>query len=75
MYCLKDKLVKKEDRKFLSGLRRETELRNLLWWEHGNKTIEKNGYEKFYGYVVRNWVSRVFPNWEEEIKEHCFLKF
>lgn len=75
LYCLEDGLVKKEKGKFIKGLRKKTELRNLLWWEHGNKTVEEKDYKEFRGYVLEHWLSKVFRDWGKLVYSHYFIKF
>ncbi len=74
LYCLKDEIVKKEEIKFLKGMRKQIEVRDLLWIEHKNRHITKDEYERFKKYVEM-WVSKIDKNFKEKLKDYKFIKF
>jgi len=73
LFCLGDELLKGERPSFLTSLRGISEPRNMLWIEHGNRSIGEEGYGKFKEYVDR-WMARLLPGFREEIRRFVFVK-
>lgn len=76
LFCLKDEVVASEKLKqFLSGLRDQIKSRDLLWIEHGNKSIRKEDYEKFKKYVYFIVKEKIKIKIEEKLPDYRFIKF
>lgn len=75
LYCLRDELFKKEKSyRFLDGLRNHLDPRNLLWIEHGNRSVVEREFNKFKKFVEM-WTVKIFPRFKEELKDFEFIKF
>lgn len=79
LYCLRDELVEDISRGFrdpgyIKGFRKETEIRNYLWIEHGNRTVTEEEYRRFNDYV-KKWLLIYDENIFQDAGRFQFIKF
>lgn len=74
LYCIEDDLLKNENITIFNELRGKTESRNLIWIEHGNKSVDKEEYEKFRNYV-EGWLERLIADYRDKSENISFIKF
>ncbi len=75
LYILKDELLKNENENFFKDLREQTDTRNLLWLEHGNKHATKDNYISFKKFVLSRILTRLIKNWNNLVDDYKYVKF
>jgi len=77
LYCIEDPTITSlagGKHKFLSKLREETEVRNKLWAEHGNLTVNQHDFRKFKGYI-ESWIVAHDKSILKEFNEFPGIRF
>lgn len=75
LFLLQDAILRDENEKFLKDLRENTNTRNLLWLEHGNKHAKKEEYLNFRKFVLCRMLTRIMKDWKDKLYDYQYIEF